>query len=64
VVYFRLAQDETGAALMPTKATFAAGSNIAGVVRCDDIEPLPVGMQAFWITSPASIVHLVCKDSE
>jgi hypothetical protein len=29
VVYFHLAQDETGAALMPTKATFAAGRNIA-----------------------------------
>lgn len=36
----------------------------AGVVRCDDIEPLPEGFQAFWILSPASIVHLVCKDDE
>jgi catechol 2,3-dioxygenase-like lactoylglutathione lyase family enzyme len=36
----------------------------AGVVRCDDIEPLPDGFQAFWISSPASIVHLVCKDTE
>lgn len=36
----------------------------AGVVRCDEIEPLPQGMQAFWISSPASIIHLVCKDSE
>jgi hypothetical protein len=36
----------------------------AGVVRCDEIEPLPEGFQAFWISSPASIVHLVCKDSE
>lgn len=30
-----------------------------GVVRCDDIEPLPDGMAAFWISSPAAIVHLV-----
>ncbi|MEE4378488.1 MAG: hypothetical protein V2J55_13420, partial [Candidatus Competibacteraceae bacterium] len=36
----------------------------AGVVRRDEIEPLPEGMQAFWISSPASIIHLVCKDSE
>jgi catechol 2,3-dioxygenase-like lactoylglutathione lyase family enzyme len=36
----------------------------AGVVRCDDIEPLPEGMQAFWISSPASIVHLVCRQDE
>lgn len=36
----------------------------AGVVRCDDIEPLPPGFQAFWVSSPASIIHLVCKDSE
>ncbi len=35
-----------------------------GVVRCDEIEPLPEGFQAFWVTSPASIIHLVCKDSE
>jgi catechol 2,3-dioxygenase-like lactoylglutathione lyase family enzyme len=36
----------------------------AGVVRCDEIEPLPQGFKAFWITSPASIIHLICKDTE
>lgn len=36
----------------------------ADVVRCDEIEPLPQGFQAFWVSSPASIVHLICKDSE
>ena len=36
----------------------------SGVVRRDEIEPLPEGFQAFWISSPASIIHLVCKDSE
>lgn len=36
----------------------------ANVVRCDEIEPLPEGFQAFWISSPASIIHLVCNDSE
>jgi extradiol dioxygenase family protein len=34
----------------------------AGVVRCDEIEPLGEDFQGFWITSPASIIHLVCKD--
>jgi hypothetical protein len=38
--------------------------NRAGVVRCDEIEPLPDGLDAFWISSPASIVHLVCSDKE
>jgi hypothetical protein len=36
----------------------------AGVVRCDDIEPLPQGLHAFWVSSPASVVHLVCKDTD
>ncbi|RJF97424.1 hypothetical protein [Noviherbaspirillum saxi] len=36
----------------------------AGVVRCDEIEPLPEGLQAFWVSSPASIIHLVCEDTE
>lgn len=34
----------------------------AGVVRCDEIEPLPQGLNAFWISAPASIIHLVCDD--
>ncbi len=36
----------------------------AEVVRCDEIEPLPHGFNGFWVSSPASIIHLVCKDSE
>ncbi|MDQ3269279.1 MAG: hypothetical protein M3Q11_03635 [Pseudomonadota bacterium] len=36
----------------------------AGVVRCNDIEPLPEGWRAFWISSPASIIHLVCEVPE
>lgn len=36
----------------------------AGVVRCDDVERLPEGFQGFWISSPASIVHLVCDEEE
>lgn len=35
-----------------------------GIARCDEIEPLPKDFQAFWISSPASIVHLVCKEGE
>lgn len=35
-----------------------------GVVRCDEIEPLPEDLNAFWVSSPAAIIHLVCKDAE
>lgn len=35
-----------------------------GVVRCDEIEPLPRGFSGFWIMNPASIVHLVCKEGD
>ena len=32
----------------------------AGVVRCDDVEPLGE-TTAFWVSSPSSIVHLVSE---
>ena len=35
-----------------------------GVPRCDEIEPLPDGSRAFWITSPAQIVHLVLQPDD
>jgi hypothetical protein len=35
-----------------------------GIERRAEIEPLPKGFKAFWISSPASVVHLVCKDGE
>lgn len=31
----------------------------AGVARCDEIEPLGDSFDGYWISSPASIVHLV-----
>ncbi|WP_109440865.1 hypothetical protein [Acinetobacter haemolyticus] len=31
----------------------------AGVVRCDEIETLPVGFKGGWISSPANIIHMV-----
>jgi hypothetical protein len=34
-----------------------------GVVRRDEIETLPEGFQGFWISSPASIIHLVHKET-
>ncbi len=41
-----------------------AAANLAKhkIVRCDEIEKLPDGLKAFWIASPASIVHLVVED--
>lgn len=46
---------------LTTHDTAAAGRHLeaAGVARCDAIEPLPEGTSAFWISSPAAIVHLV-----
>jgi hypothetical protein len=32
----------------------------AGVTRCDEIEPLG-DYDGFWISSPASIIHMVAK---
>jgi len=31
--------------------------------RRDEIEPLPEGFRAFWISSPANIIHLVSEDT-
>jgi catechol 2,3-dioxygenase-like lactoylglutathione lyase family enzyme len=36
----------------------------ADVVRCDEIEPLPEGFEGFWISNPASIVHVVSKPGQ
>jgi hypothetical protein len=36
----------------------------AGVARRDEIEPLPGGFEGFWISSPASIIHLVTKPEQ
>lgn len=33
----------------------------AGVVRRDEIEPLPADHEGFWIANPASIIHMVAK---
>ncbi|SHI10991.1 hypothetical protein [Desulfofustis glycolicus] len=54
--WFEIVTDDIAAASQHLEAS--------GVVRCDEIEPLPQNFQAFWVTSPAAIIHLVCKDSE
>jgi catechol 2,3-dioxygenase-like lactoylglutathione lyase family enzyme len=36
----------------------------AGVVRCDEIEALPQGFEGFWISNPASIIHIVSKPGQ
>ncbi|WP_246180260.1 VOC family protein [Marinobacter changyiensis] len=35
-----------------------------GCVRRDEIEPLPEGFSAFWISSPSNIIHLVSSSSD
>ena len=39
----------------------AAHLEASGVRRCDAIEPLPEGLDGFWISAPAQIIHLVNK---
>ncbi len=48
---------------LSTSDVQAAASHLksAGIVRRDEIEPLPEGFEGFWITSPASIIHIVAK---
>lgn len=55
-IWLEVVADDTSAA-----ASHLAG---AGTVRCDAIEPLPDNLDAFWIKSPASIVHLVAGGDE
>lgn len=49
-----------------TADTAVAADHLAaadGVARCDEIEPLGT-TNAFWITSPAAIVHLVSEPDD
>ena len=32
-----------------------------GCIRCDEIEPLPKDLKAFWIASPSNIIHLITE---
>ncbi len=45
-------------------ASAAKHLKAAGIVRCDAIEQLPEGFQAFWVSSPAFIIHLISEESE
>lgn len=35
-----------------------------GCYRRDEIEPLPDGFKAFWISSPSNIIHLVSSKND
>lgn len=52
-IWLQLTSDDT--------ATAARHLESSEVVRCDDIEALSPGSSAFWISSPASVVHLVSE---
>jgi hypothetical protein len=43
----------------PSYRTEPPWRRAGGVVRCDQIEPLPDDFRGGWITNPASIVHMV-----
>ena len=51
---------------LATSDTAKAAQRLAteGVARCDEIEALPQSLDAFWISSPAQIVHLVCAEGQ
>jgi hypothetical protein len=51
---------------LATSDTQAAASHLeaAGIIRRDEIEPLPEDLDGFWIQNPASIIHLVVKETE
>lgn len=34
------------------------------IIRRDEIGPLPEGFDGFWISNPASIIHLVSKRNQ
>jgi hypothetical protein len=55
-VWLELNTDNVAAATSALQAS--------GVVRRDEIEALPEGFEGFWISSPASIIHLVCRDTD
>lgn len=50
-LWLELTTDDVGAAAEHLAA--------AGVVRRDEIEPLPPGFRGYWIQNPAAIIHLV-----
>jgi len=45
----------------PDIAAAAEHLKTAGIARQDEIEPLPKGYEGFWVSSPASIIHMVAK---
>lgn len=56
----RLSQAEVWLELISDDLTSAAEkAPLAGMTRCDDVEPLPKNFPGFWLKSPAGIVHLV-----
>jgi hypothetical protein len=53
-IWLEIRTDDTPSA----KAYF----NQRGIIRRDEIEPLPANLDGFWISNPAGIIHLICND--
>ena len=51
---------------LTTNDTVKAAQRLATarIVRCDEIESLPQNFDAYWISSPSQIVHLICNEGE
>jgi catechol 2,3-dioxygenase-like lactoylglutathione lyase family enzyme len=59
----QLSQAELWLELVVTDLDRAADKlEAARVARRDEIEPLPEGVNGFWIENPASIIHLVVRE--
>lgn len=60
-----LSQAETWLEIQASDIELAASFLAAqGCHRRDEIEPLPDGIQAFWIASPSNIIHLISYSEE
>ena len=55
-IWLEVFTDDTAAAARHLEA--------AGGERRDEIEPLPEGLDAFWTTDPAGLIHLIRRDPE
>ena len=53
-IWLEIATDDVEAA--------AAHLEEHGCVRRDEVEPLPCDFEAFWISSPSNIIHLVAGE--
>lgn len=55
-LWLELVTDDLAAAMTHLRAD--------GISPCDEVEPLPPGVRAHWLRSPAGVVHLLRQESD